>query len=383
MIALLALVLAMPGFALIPEGQNLNANLLYYEPVPAAPGSLLDVYVQLENNGSQARKVTIAFVDNGPFVLDNEADRVRTTDSIPSQESFLVKYKVRVKQDAVPGTNYIKIDYGTEGSGNTRASLLPIDVYSSTVSLSIASVAIDPAILTPGTPGTVTLRLHNDANVKITSGVMELGLDDVDLIPLEGTNQQRFTDLLPGDTRSFSFTLAPSPSIVPGVYKIPVDIDYTDQQGRSHETSEYIGVRVGAVPDVSIVVDDISAGAANAELMLRVTNKGLGEIKFVTIQFDPTDSYSIPTGASERYVGNIDSDDYKTARMVISGKGKTDIPVTITYMDALNNKYTMQETLSVTIPEAGGKSNTSLYVVVAVIVIVVGIVWWRKRRARK
>ena len=108
--ALIFVIAATPGFAVLTSsGPSLNASVLYYEPVPALPGRLLDVFVQIQNNDASARQVSVEFIDNVPFSIDNERDRVKSTDTIPARENFLVPYKVRVRppslyqfQSAVP-----------------------------------------------------------------------------------------------------------------------------------------------------------------------------------------------------------------------------------------------------------------------------------------
>lgn len=382
-LAVLALCLsAAPGFALV-SGPDLNATLLYYQPVPAEPGSLLDVYVQVSNNGGAAEQVKVTFVDNGPFTLE-DPERTKTTDRIPTGQSFLVKYKVRVSKDADAGTNFIKLEYSVGDTGNVRTALLPIDVFSSTISMAIDKVTLEPQVFVPGSVGTLSITLRNDAGLKISSGTIKLGLEDVDIIPVQMTNQQRFSDLQAGQRQTIEFALAPSPSLTPGIYKIPVDINFTDQQGNRYTLSEYVGIRVGAEPDVSISIDDvkITSDAETGDVFLRVTNKGLGEVKFVNIQLGASESYELVAGGDERYVGNIDSDDYKTARLQLTAKEDTvTIPVTVTYMDSLNNEYTAQETLTFDVRKGeGGKGSTAIIVLVVIALLIGGYFVLRRRR---
>ena len=73
------LILATMPFAsadLITVGSALDATLLYYQPVPAQPGDVLDVYIQIENDGGSPSKAgTVTFIDNGPFTLESTNTR--------------------------------------------------------------------------------------------------------------------------------------------------------------------------------------------------------------------------------------------------------------------------------------------------------------------
>jgi hypothetical protein len=376
---------ATPALAFVSTAPSISATILNYEPVPATPGSLLDVYVQLQNTGNTAGKVQVMFVDNAPFSIDTENDRIKSVDTLPSQQSFLLKYKVRVRQDAAPGTNYLKLTWRTGDSASEQSALLPIEITGNTVSLSIDNVKLSPETFTPGTKGDVTFSLHNDAQLPITAGAVKLDLSSVDLVPIGGTNQQRFTDLQPGETLQMRFTLAPTPSIAPGVYKVPVTINFTDQTGASYSQSEYIGIIVGATPDVSVSIDDskLTTKETQGDVTLRITNKGLSEIKFVNLKFGESSDYEIVMGGDERYVGNVDSDDYKTARITVLAKGDSvTMPVTVTYMDALNTPYTKTLQLKVPVTPASGGSGMTTVVVIVVLVLLVGGYFLLRRKGK-
>jgi len=383
--ALALLSAPVSAFTLVTGDAQLNATLLYYEPIPAAPGSLLDVFIQIENTGQTARQVVVEFIDNDPFSINNLLDKIRTVEFIPAQEKFLVKYKVKVSKDAVPGTNYIKIQYSIENGKNAQTASLPIDIQSKAVSLVVENVIVEPEVLIPGSIGSLTFTLKNAALLKINEGTVKLDLDDVDIVPIGSTNQQRYTDVQAQETRIFVFKLAPSPSMTPGVYKIPIILNFTDQQGKGYSASELLGVRVGAKPDVSVAVDDVTTMNGIGDVLIKVTNKGIGEIKFVTLQLQDSAAYILLSGSAERYVGNIDSDDYKTARIKIDVQSSdVEIPLTITYLDALNTPYTAETVLKFKANIESGKGrNTGTILLVIIVVVIIGIVLWhRKRKAQ-
>jgi hypothetical protein len=142
-------------------------------------------------------------------------------------------------------------------------------------------------------------------------------------------------------------------------------------------------VRVGAKPDVAISVEESSLATNQyGEVTLRITNKGLGEVKFVNLKFGEAEGLTL-SSTNERYIGNIDSDDYKTAQLILkASQDKVELPVTITYLDALNTEYTREEVLTLRVQEASsGGIPTYLIVGIVVIVLVVGYFLFRRRRA--
>lgn len=382
-IALALLVFAIPAHAEIVSGPSLNASLLYYQPVPATPGSLLDVYVQLANKGETANNVRVEFINNYPFSIDNAADRVKSVETIPGKQNFLLKYQVRVDKDAQPGTNYLKLTYGLNAA-NTQTALIPIDVYSNTLSLTVDNVLLTPKTFAPGSIGKLTITLRNNAGVKVSSGLMRLDLTGLNIVPAAGTNQQRFTDIQANEVRQFTFELSPSPNLPAGVYQVPVMMNFTDQNGKAYQQTEVVGITVGSTPDLSVTIDDAKITDNIGDVIIRVTNKGLGEVKFVDVTLANSDSYTLLSGSPEKYIGNIDSDDYKTARVTVeTKKDMLTIPVTVTYMDALNTPYNKTVTLSVPVhsTKTGGLSPAWI----VIIVVAVGIIGWvvYRRRSKK
>ena len=383
-LALALLAFAQGATAYVGPGQSLNATLLYYEPVPAGPGDVVDVYVQIENTGSSSAKVQVAFVDTFPFSVDTETDRIKTTPSIPSQENFLVKYRVRVSPEAEPGVNYLKVEYYTDPA-TTQSALLPITVYSSDVSLAIEQVSVSPETIAPGSVGKVSVTVRNDARLSITDGYLQLMFSGLDIVPYGTTDQQRLTGLSGGVSRTYEFPIIPSPSLEPGVYSLPMVLNFTDQRGTKRTITQTIGLRIGAVPDVGVTLDDVSVaqGKDAIDLIVRVTNKGLGEIKFATLTLGDAEGYSVRSGGSEKYVGNIDSDDYKTARIsILLSEDEVSIPVTLTYADAFNQPLTTQVTIKVNRPSDSGSGVSGWLIAVLVVIVALGAWYLLRRRNR-
>jgi hypothetical protein len=374
--------IAMLMFAMVPttfvyaqsETPDLTATLLYYEPVPATPGSLIDAYIQIENDGNTARRVTVEFVDNGPFSIDSASDRIRSTGSIPSHESFLLKYKVQVGKDALPGTSNIKIQYSIEGGSNVQTMLLPIDIQGSTASLEVQHVVLTPKTFAPGTAGKLTLTLR------------KLDLAAVDMAPIGGTNQQRFVDLQANENKEFTFELAPSPNIAAGVYKVPVIISFKDQKGTEYDMTEYIGIPVGVEPELLVYFDktSIASKTKTGEVTIKFVNKGLSQIKFLDMQVVQNNDVQVSSETDRIYVGNINEDDYQTADISLKvAKDTVSVPIRVTYRDALNREYETTINLPLKTVNQPSTSSTNWSTILLVVVVVGTLSYFGYKRFRK
>ncbi len=367
---------------------NLNASLLYYNPVPATPGSILEVYVQIENTGNTAKQVMVEFVDNGPFTLDNPTDMTKNIGTIPAGESSLIKYRVQVGKDALPGTNYVKIQYSIDGTTNYQSTLLPIDVQSTTASVEVESVTLEPKTFSPGSTGSITINLLNTAGLKITSGTVKLDLTSVDMAPIGGTNQQRFTDMQANERQQFKFELAPNPNIVPGVYKIPLLISFKDQKGTSYDMTEYVGIPVGVEPDLLVYFDKttVASKTKTGTATIKFVNKGLSQIKFLDMQVLDSSDFKITSESNRIYVGNINQDDYESVDLALKlTKDTVTVPIKVTYKDALNRPYETTinlplSTIDVNTPTSTNWSTIILTIVVVGLVAYFVIGRWRKAK---
>ena len=110
-----------------------------------------------------------------------------------------------------------------------------------------------------------------------------------------------------------NFDLIALPDAEGGIYKIPIEITYTDEAGTSYTKDDYISLKLSSTPDLLIHVDssEINADMKSGTVVLKIINRGLTNIKLLTAELDEGEGYEIMS-QPEVYVGNIDSDDYET-----------------------------------------------------------------------
>src|SRR3989344_8704695 len=97
---------------------SLDVTQLKYEPYPVNPGEYFDLWLKAQWKGSTSTKnVTFKLVPTYPFYLDNNENAVKSFGKITptSSEPFVVKYKVRVHDDAVEGINNLRLNYNQDG----------------------------------------------------------------------------------------------------------------------------------------------------------------------------------------------------------------------------------------------------------------------------
>jgi hypothetical protein len=386
----------------IPQSDLIDLTLVNQEPDPTEPGKYVDVRFKFDNNGEEARNVQVEIMPEYPFSLDSGMNAVKNVGTIQSRQSgdvgVIVKYRLRVNENAVEGENELKIRYKVEGYSWVQPEEFIIDIQTHDAILSVDSVITDKKTLEPGSSNIVKIKLSNKADSVLKDVKARLELDSTNFVPLGSTNEKSIYQILARESYEFDFELLVNPEAKSGVYQVPLKINYADELGKGYFKNSTIGLIIGAKPDLSITLDttDIFEPRKAGEVVVKVVNKGVTDIKFMNVKLTPSKDYKILSN-EEVYLGNIDSDDYETADFDLFVEKNKDkkviLPVIFEYKDANNNDFRETVKLTLNLYSASeakklglvkGSSKAGIFIV---ILIVVGGLYvykrWKKRKGKK
>jgi len=247
----------------------------------------------------------------------------------------------------------------------------------------------------PGESGKIILEIENNENFDIKDVSLALDLSELPFTAM-GSSEKDVDDIDEDDDEEVSFTLRASTDITPGDYNIPYILKYVNAEAENEseelEKTGSFGLRVSAKTDLDFVVDvqDNAIVGEEGEISLEIINKGLGEIKSMSVQIFPQGFELL--SKEKIFVGTIDADDsdtatfdviYKTTNPVLSAK--------VEYKDFDNKEQT--ETVNLTFKvytkeralELGilKKPNYVVYLVSGILVIAYIIHRILKKRKRK
>jgi len=301
------------------KSHDIEVNIINQEPDPAEPGRYVDVRFKFDNNGSgEARNVKVEILPKYPFSLDPGQEAVRNIGTIQSRQrgdvGVIVKYRLRIDKDAVEGENELKIRFKIDTDAWIELEEFMVDIQTHDAILAIDSVSLDPKALEPGSSGIIKIVLSNKADSVLKNIKLNLGLGDLPLVPVDSTNEKSVYKIDSRQDYEFEFNILATPDAESGVYKVPISLHYLDELGKGYSINATIGLTIGAVPDLSITLDDseIFESGKAGEIVIKVVNKGVTDVKFMNIQLAESDDYRI-LSTDEVYLGNIDSDDFETA----------------------------------------------------------------------
>ena len=279
---------------------QIEVTLINQEPDPAEPGKYVDVRFKLDNNGSEeARNVEVEILPEYPFSLDPGREALRSAGTLQSRQrgdvGVIVKYRLRVNKDAIEGENEIRIRYRIDKGIWVEPEEFFIDVQTNDAILAVDSVSIDKEFFEPGSSGILRIGVVNEADSLIKDIKARLDLGNMPFVPLGSTNEKSVYQIDAKKAHEFSFELLAKPEAESGVYQVPLRISYSDELNKGYIKNGTIGLIVGAKPDLSITLDESDIYESNkaGEIVVKVVNKGLTNIKFVNIELIGTDKYRV------------------------------------------------------------------------------------------
>lgn len=263
---------------------------------------------------------------------------------------------------------------------------------------------VDQDKLYPGQTAGVDIKLKNDFdytvdNVKLTlifnqiNALGQVDLTKPTIFSPVGSSQDDVDEIQDGDSETFSFIIKSSNSISPGDYNLPYQVQYESRNGSTITEVGSIGVRVNSktLIDYSISQEKKVIGMED-KITLKMINKGFGEIKFASINFDDSSRGITLLSDNKVYIGSVASDDFETATFnVLINKANPTITAVVSYKDFENNDRTETVNFDLTAYsreralQLGIITNnyTGIYVLIIIILIALWIVIRAIRKARK
>ena len=379
------------------ENPTIRLSISNYDPMPAQPGQFVDVWLNIQNTGrSDARDLKIEFKESPFFELVNPEDKTKEIPVIGSFKDNIIRYRFKVSDDVVEGTNQLRFEYTHRNQPGITTVNLNIEVKSTESPISISSARITPDPVEPGKKSTLTVAATNpstSSNLRDVSLTLQLVNpqtgEELPFSPVDSTNKKSINRIRPGQTTEFKFNLVTHPDAESKIYKVPVTTTYFDDTGNRYEETMFISMNVNSNPDVYAIIESININKAKrtGEINFDVINQGLSDIKLLTVKLEETEQLTILSPSNKNYLGNLESDDFKSARFRVRVSEEIEeitLPLTLMFRDALNNEFTenIEITHKLREPETNG-NGTGTIIIVLIILGIIGIIYYRRKQKRK
>ncbi len=408
LLALITLSNAKPTTATALDRAILSVSIQRYEPLPATPGSVVDVWISVENTGDEpAPNVALSIVETPVFKVYSDKS-TQEIGVLQEHQEAVLHFKLKVSRTAVLGTNYLKVKYTSDkDTGYWIEEELPISVELRAPELMITEQKTVPETLKPSEEGVLTLKITNKGDTLLKDINLQLSLDDEFVcsqtgitgsncqlvkkpIALIGSSTKRvLQDLKPGEFAELGFKFIIDNDADVGVYKIPFTISFYDEDGNQHSFNDYATIIVSYDPELMVYVDDLALQDNVLTAVITFNNPSLAQVKFLQCSVKVLNAELLnPT--SNFYIGNIDSDDDETLDLKLKldkdfeKQRDVQLEISTVFYDAFNNKH--EKVFKVTIPKQKiplAKKSKTLVTVLAILVIVLALLWIAKRLKHK
>lgn len=218
----------------VSSSSSLVINQLNYQPYPVNPGEYFDLWVKVQwlGVGNPPSNETFQLVPNYPFSLDPNVSSVQSFGRLTT-DPIVMKYRVRVDDNAVQGINQLQLNYNAGGDTNSWNTQY--------FDIQVADAQTDFDLVVQQSSGTDTAIAV--ANIgENTANSLIVRIPQQDSYALSGTNGQMVGNLNSGDYSIVSFAVTPTSR---NSSPLQVQLDYTDN----------IGVRRSVIKEVQFISD--------------------------------------------------------------------------------------------------------------------------------
>ena len=375
-------------------GPDLTIESVIMSPFPVTPGEEFDLLVELKNSNTRKtiKELEFSLDDGYPFKAVSNNVKIA---SLEPNKKIVVTFRISTDKNAVNGVNTLRLVYEDSTDIKYVSKELLIDVLSNTKDLSIISVRTLPREIVPGSEINAVVTLKNMVNVLMKEIEVDLDLSgDVPFTPIGSTTKKTLNSLNSGEEHDFIFDISVDADAESKVHKIPLIIKYSDEFSKNYTIDTITGFKVATRPklDYSIDSSEVYSSGKNGNVVIKVVNSGLADVKFLNVELLKTEDYEI-ISVPNVYLGNLESDDYETAEFKIYANSRKEVPLKlkVNYKDAFNEDYETEEKLMLPLYSSSelikyglsgnGGVSTSISYLILVIFVYTFIVEWRKEKS--
>ena len=332
--------------------QNLiKITLISQNPNPVRPGESVDLRLRIEAPSTKARtnnfkNLRITMLESSPFTIEDE--ETRYIGVLKESEAVDVIYRLGVASDSPDGQSRIKFKYSSEEFPEVYSEgYISVDIRSVESTLAVASISTSPDTIGPGQKTELNLTLKNSASSSMRDISVMLDLKNAPFSPLETTAEKRIRLLSPGEEASVYFSLIADTDAESKPYKLPLILNFLDDQNTKFNKNDTIGLLIYSKPDLDLNIEDseIISPGQTGEVTISVSNIGPSEVKFISLNLLESEDYDI-ISTSKNYMGNLDPDDFQTASFKIHVNSKNPkLNFELNYKDSYNKDFTSQYAL--------------------------------------
>jgi len=372
-------------FRYIESASTISVVALKYEPFPVEPGEKFKIYLLIKNIGTEtARNASCKVISKFPFYVYGQSEK--SIGRLASGREWQIDFIIKVDENAIEGTELLEVSCTDDPRKDAwLVEKIPIKIQYRYAIINIVDVKSEPEYIGIGKEGKIILSITNNAENLIQDVMVTLNFNDLPIAPADGISVKKIRNLNKGQIADIAFDIYAMPDADAGFYKVPLTINYTDVSGNKQSFKSFITIKIGDNPKYYVIVDSIAADSfGNGIITLKFVNNGAIDLKYFNVKILETKEIKVK-GNQQIYIGDLDADDYVTESFYASIKAnKVEIPLEITYKDALGREY--KDYINVTLDKSKviNKAKTNYWPIIVILIIIVGLAYYfyKKRKTK-
>ena len=331
-IVMILLVLMLSTFvtAELENTALISVSLVNQDPDPAVAGDIVEVRIGITNQGGEpANNVIVELDPEYPFELLSGHEAVQKIGTINgyqgiySDDTKIIKYKVRVDKDATAGEYELKVKTYEEGSSTITTRSLSLDIENKE---SAEVIYIDQVELIPGKITPLKFTINNVGATPLRDLTFSWENEDDIILPVGSDNTKYIKYIEIGESAELTFNVIASATADPNLYKLDLTLTY-DNPITNEETklNTKAGVYVGGATDF----DAAFSGSSDGEYSFAILNIGSVSASSVTVKVPDQSGWKV-SGSNSVIIGNLNEGDYTIASFKLQKSGQGTIGTTRT-----------------------------------------------------
>lgn len=386
------------SFNVTANTPDLSVTLISQSPDPVEPGQTVNLKFKVENDGDSTDNDMVAkLIYDYPFSIYGDESE-KDIGIIPASGTGIeVEFNLKIDDDAVEEEATVNLELYANDDVSYIFEDFTIDIETHDAVLDISSIETSAEILNPGDTLNVEFTIRNlaDSLLKDIKFKLELGDDDLPFAPYLSSSERRVAQLNTNYQSTFDFDIISSPEARVGLYKIPINITYSDENGNAYSYEDWIAVQVGISPTLNAYIKktDVIRAGQYGDVTLQIANTGISDVKSLELELIESTDYQLLSTSDYFYIGDLDADDTESEEIniyVAEGMSEVNIPIKLTYSDANNQEYQQNFYLDITLyseeelKKFGFVSNGGFNAwYLLILVVIAGIVFYFIRRRKK
>lgn len=300
------------GAATDPSGPiGITISLINLDPDPAVSGDTVEVRFGIENTGSDTiSNLMIEIVPEYPFTLVSGEPAVQKITTLSSYQygdnMKIVKYMIRIDQDASAGGHELKLKYYEQGSTFKIEKSITIDIKNKEMA---EIIRIDQTNLVPGKQSALRFTINNVGRAPLKNLVFNWVNEDKIILPVGSDNTKYIKYIEIGDSAELEYQVIADPNAPPGLYELKLYLTYNDPiVNADTEISTIAGINVGGGTDFDVAFSESS----DSQTSFTVANIGSNAAYSVSVIVPVQSGWQV-SGSNSMIIGNLNKGDYTVA----------------------------------------------------------------------